>query len=223
VDQTAASAGAGLIDPEFTAYPLRELAAVAAAAEAVEVARVAAALSAERRPRISGTRWKPSAARRPTRSAARSTAARASLRWAANTLTTNGVSRTRQLTVIAVSRRGDGASAGVVSRAGVRDDQITDLVRAAEQAAADGSPAPDAQPLTAPGSTALGSTGRSGSAGWDEPVTGTGIGVFGSFAPALGTAFSLAASGGRKLYGFAEHSVTSTFLGSSSGLRLPGF
>jgi predicted Zn-dependent protease len=144
----------------------------------------------------------------------------ANLRWAANTLTTNGVSRSRQLTVIAIRRRGDGASAGVVSRSGVRDDQITDLVREAEQAAADGSPAADAQPLTAPGRLAAGSAGRSGSAGWDDPVTGTGIGVFSSFAPALGAAFNVAASGGRKLYGFAEHSLTSTFLGSSSGLRL---
>ena len=41
----------------------------------------------------------------------------ANLRWAGNTLTTNGVSRSRQLTVIAVDRRGDGAAAGVVSRA----------------------------------------------------------------------------------------------------------
>jgi predicted Zn-dependent protease len=144
----------------------------------------------------------------------------ANLRWAANTLTTNGVSRSRQLTVIAISRGGDGASAGVVSRAGVRDDQITDLVREAERAAADGTPAPDAQPLAAPGSLAAGSAGRSASAGWDEPVAGTGIGVFRSFAPALGDAFSAAAAGRRKLYGFAEHSVTSTFLGSSSGLRL---
>src|SRR6185312_4272807 len=32
--------------------------------------------------------------------------------------------------------------------------------------------------------------------------------------------FGAAASGGRKLYGFAEHSLTSLFLGSSSGLRL---
>jgi predicted Zn-dependent protease len=144
----------------------------------------------------------------------------ANLRWAANTLTTNGVSRSRQLTVIAIRRRGDGASAGVVSRSGVRDDQITDLVREAEQGAADGSPAADAQPLTAPGRLAAGSVGLSGSAGWDDPVTGTGIGAFSSFAPALGAAFNVAASGGRKLYGFAEHSLTSTFLGSSSGLRL---
>ena len=36
----------------------------------------------------------------------------ANLRWAGNTLTTNGVSRSRQLTVIAVDRRADG-TAGV--------------------------------------------------------------------------------------------------------------
>ena len=51
----------------------------------------------------------------------------ANLRWAGNTLTTNGVSRSRQLTVIAVVRRGDGAAVGVVSRAGVRAEQIEDV------------------------------------------------------------------------------------------------
>jgi len=35
-----------------------------------------------------------------------------------------------------------------------------------------------------------------------------------------GMAFGQAAAGGRRLYGFAEHVVTSTFLGSSAGLRL---
>ena len=47
----------------------------------------------------------------------------ANLRWAGNTLTTNGVSQSRRLTVIAVRRKGDEAAAGVVSRSGVRDDQ----------------------------------------------------------------------------------------------------
>ena len=37
----------------------------------------------------------------------------ANLRWAGNTLTTNGVSRSRQLTVIAISKRADGTSAGL--------------------------------------------------------------------------------------------------------------
>jgi len=40
----------------------------------------------------------------------------ANLRWAGNTLTTNGVSRSRQLTVIAIDRRGDGAASGIVSQ-----------------------------------------------------------------------------------------------------------
>jgi predicted Zn-dependent protease len=141
-------------------------------------------------------------------------ASSANLRWAGNTLTTNGVSRTRQLTVIAITRRGDDAAAGVVSRAGVRADQVADVVRAAEQAAADSMPAQNALPLVPPASAGP------GTAGWDEPVTGTGIGVFNAFAPALGEAFSAAASAGRKLYGFAEHSLTCTFLGTSSGLRL---
>jgi len=138
----------------------------------------------------------------------------ANLRWAGNTLTTNGVSRTRQLTVIAIARRGDATAAGVVSRAGVRDDQIADVVRAAERAAADSIPADDALPLVTPDAAAT------GSAGWDGPVTSTGIGVFRSFAVALGEAFGAAAAAGRKLYGFAEHSLTCTFLGTSSGLRL---
>jgi predicted Zn-dependent protease len=138
--------------------------------------------------------------------------AAANLRWAANSLTTNGVSRSRQLTVIAIDRSGDAARVGVISRAGVRDEQIPDIVAEAEQAAADAEPAQDAGPLV----TAAESAGH----GWDDPPAATEIGVFGSFAPDLGNAFAAAASGGRKLYGFAEHLMTSTFLGSSAGLRL---
>jgi predicted Zn-dependent protease len=147
----------------------------------------------------------------------------ANLRWAGNTLTTNGVSRSRQLTVIAISPQGGGASVGVVSRAGVRDDQIEDVVRAAEKSAADSSPAEDARPLLGAGDRqAFGGDGKAGSGqvGWDDPPASTGIGVFSDFAPALGAAFSAAASGGRKLYGFAEHEMRSTFLGTSAGLRL---
>jgi len=44
--------------------------------------------------------------------------------------------------------------------------------------------------------------------------------VFGGFAGELGQAFATAAAAGRKLYGFAEHSMASTFLGTSAGLRL---
>ena len=138
----------------------------------------------------------------------------ANLRWAGNSLTTNGVSRSRQLTVIAISRSADESRAGVVSRAGVRGDQIADIVAEAEAAAAEASPADDAQPLVTPAADAA------ATAGFGLPPEATQIGVFAGFAADLGTAFATAASGGRKLYGFAEHQLTSTYLGTSAGLRL---
>ncbi|HEY7429289.1 MAG TPA: metallopeptidase TldD-related protein [Streptosporangiaceae bacterium] len=146
----------------------------------------------------------------------------ANLRWAGNTLTTNGVTRSRQLTVIAISRSPSGTSAGVVSRTSVRDDQIEETVRAAEKAASEGSPAEDAQPLLRPGSPEAfsGPDAPDGQLGWQDQAAGTEVGVFRSFAGALGEAFESAAAGGRRLYGYAEHKMTSTFLGTSTGLRL---
>ncbi|PZG38080.1 peptidase [Spongiactinospora gelatinilytica] len=131
----------------------------------------------------------------------------ANLRFAGNTLTTNGVARSARLTVISVSGQG----VGVVSRAGVRsEERLADVVAAADAAARDAQPAEDARPLV---------DSRS-SGDWAEPATVTSIGVFNELAPALGEAFATAESGGRRLYGFAEHTLTSTFVGSSSGLRV---
>jgi predicted Zn-dependent protease len=140
----------------------------------------------------------------------------ANLRWARNSLTTNGISASRRLTVIAITGEGTQARAGVVARSGVSNEQVRDLVAEAEKAAAESSPADDAQPLVTPAQSGAGNHGP----GWDEPPGRTEIGVLRGFAGALGDAFGAAASGGRKLYGFAEHSLTSLFLGSSSGLRL---
>jgi predicted Zn-dependent protease len=131
----------------------------------------------------------------------------ANLRFAGNTLTTNGVARSARLTVISIA----GSGVGVVSRAAVRDEQIADVVEAADAAARDAAPAEDARELAA---------GDGGGAGWDDPVEPTTIEVFRGFAPALGDAFAAAEAGGRRLYGFAEHTLTTTFLGSSRGLRL---
>jgi predicted Zn-dependent protease len=139
----------------------------------------------------------------------------ANLRWAGNTLTTNGVSATRQLTVIAIERRADGVRAGVMSRAGVRPDQIEDVVRAAEQAAADGTPAEDAAEVTGDGNHA-----SFCSEAWEAAARATDISVLRDFATALGETMRGAQAAGRKLYGFAEHEMTSTFLGTSAGLRV---
>ncbi|MFI6316038.1 metallopeptidase TldD-related protein [Nonomuraea sp. NPDC050556] len=131
----------------------------------------------------------------------------ANLRFAGNTLTTNGVSQSTRLTVISIV----GGATGVVSRTSVRDEQFPDVVAAADAAAREAQPAEDAMPLV---------EGGVPSAHWAYPVFPTDIGVFSGFAPALGESFAAAEAGGRRLYGFAEHLLTSTFVGTSAGVRL---
>ncbi len=140
----------------------------------------------------------------------------ANLRWAGNTLTTNGVAATRSLTVISVDRRADGtAGVGMVARSGVLPGQEEDLVREAEKAAADAAPAEDATGLV-PGE----GTFRSSSDDlWSSSAAVTDFGVFRSFSARLGDTLRSAEAAGRKLYGFAEHGLTSTFVGTSAGVR----
>ena len=135
----------------------------------------------------------------------------ANLRWATNTLTTNGVTRGRQLTVIATVDGATGTAAGVVSGTVSSTEEVEALVRRAEEAAGAGTAAEDAQPLV---------PGREPSATWAEPPAETSIGVFGSFAVSLGQAFERSRAEGRLLFGYAEHEQRTTYLGSSTGLRL---
>ncbi|MET9933274.1 MULTISPECIES: metallopeptidase TldD-related protein [unclassified Streptomyces] len=135
----------------------------------------------------------------------------ANLRWAGNALTTNGVTRGRTLTVIATVDGAQGTASGVVSRSAVTVDDLEPLVRAAEAAARSAGPAEDAQPLV---------EGVPASPDFTDAPAETSSAVFGDFAPALGEAFARARAGGRELYGFANHELTSTYLGTSTGLRL---
>jgi predicted Zn-dependent protease len=138
----------------------------------------------------------------------------ANLRWAGNTLTTNGVAATRSLTVIAIDRRSDGtAGVGTVTRSGVTQGQVEDLVREAEKAAADASAAQDAADLVTRDAAAR------DAGGWSAAPSATDFGVFRSFSTQLGDTLRAAEAAGRKLYGFAEHGVSSTFLGTSAGVR----
>jgi predicted Zn-dependent protease len=107
----------------------------------------------------------------------------------------------------------------VVSRAGVRADQIEDVVREAEHAAAESTPAEDASELIEAGQPdSFGTNG--GQPGWDLQPGRTEIAVLRDFAAALGQTMRAAEAAGRKLYGFAEHQMESAFLGTSAGLRL---
>lgn len=135
----------------------------------------------------------------------------ANLRWARGALTTNGVTRGRTLTVIATVDGAQGTAAGVVSRGAVTAEELEPLVRAAEAAARDAGPAEDAQPLVA---------GVAPAPEFTDPPAETSSEVFADFAPALGEAFAVSRAGGRELYGFAQHSMTSHYLGTSTGLRL---
>ena len=139
----------------------------------------------------------------------------ANLRWANNTVTTNGEMRSRRLAVISFVDGSAGMAAGVVEHSSSSLDDLADLVAASEQAARDAGPADDDAPLVEPGPEASAATGP-----WAQDPDATSIAVFARFAPALGEAFGRAKAAGQLLFGFAEHIVTSTYLGSSTGLRL---
>jgi predicted Zn-dependent protease len=134
----------------------------------------------------------------------------ANLRWAGNSLTTNGSMRSRQVVVISFVDGGAGMAAGTVARTGNPD--IATLVAASEQAARDAGPAEDAVPLI--------SDPPPGAGDWSAEPAQTSIEVFRDFAPQLGVAFGAARDRDELLFGFAEHQMASTYLGSSTGLRL---
>lgn len=137
----------------------------------------------------------------------------ANLRWANNTLTTNGVMHGLSVTVVSFVATTGGIATGSVTGSATTQAQVTDLVAAADAAARASGPADDAHPL-------LTGTDAAPSADWDDAPVPTDIHVYDAFAPALGEAFGRATSGDRILYGFVNHEVTTTYLGSSTGLRL---
>jgi predicted Zn-dependent protease len=132
------------------------------------------------------------------------------LRWALNSLTTNGQMRSRSMTVIATSDGSDGTRAGVVTRAITSLDEVADLVRAAEDAGREATPADDASPLIEP---------YENDDDWDADPAVTSVSVFDEFAAGLGAQFDRWRADDRLLFGFAEHEMTSYFLGTSTGLR----
>jgi len=126
----------------------------------------------------------------------------ASLRWANSTMTTNGVSTSRTWAVVSVI----GTSVGVVSSTSVDTTDIAAVVRSSEDAARAAGPARDAAPLV---------SGHTAEPTWDDPVAHTEIEVFTQLARELAAGFA----GTDVLYGFAQHQLATTWLGSSTGLR----
>jgi predicted Zn-dependent protease len=130
----------------------------------------------------------------------------ANLRWANNTLTTNGVMHAVEVTVIAFQGAGNASVSGTAASR----ERVAALVEKADAAAALADPAEDRAELIA----------GDAASDWDDAPGETSIQVFEAFAAQLGEAFGQADSAGRILYGFVSHEVTTTYLGSSTGLRL---
>ena len=71
----------------------------------------------------------------------------ANLRWANNTLTTNGAMRGLDIAVVSFVRRAGGPATGSMSGSATTVDQVEALVAAADAAAREADPASDAQDL----------------------------------------------------------------------------
>lgn len=131
----------------------------------------------------------------------------ASLRWAGNSMTTNGSSVSRHWAVVSVFREGPNlARVGTIASTSVDPGDIEAVVRASEAAARDAEPARDAMPLLEPDAA---------DDDWTAPAGGTGIEVFTDLAEGLAAGFDSA----DRLYGFAHHQMHTTWLGTSTGIR----
>jgi len=138
----------------------------------------------------------------------------ANIRWANNTVTTNGVAQELSWFVVAVVGGAAATVAGSASDA-ASAESVGAVVSAAHDAAVAASrlgPARDAQPLVEPTSGVAGDFA-------DGPAD-TSFAVFDSLLTGLAEAFPAARATDQVLYGFVDHNVTTTYLGSSTGLRL---
>lgn len=132
--------------------------------------------------------------------------ATASLRWAGNSMTTNGESYGRDTTVISIVRHGNRAHVGAVKSSEVDPAAISALVAASQEAARSAPEARDSAAALPGGETPV---------DWDAAVPDTGTDVFADVARGLASAFRSV----DRLYGYARHELETTFLGTSNGLR----
>lgn len=130
----------------------------------------------------------------------------ASLRWAGNSMTTNGESVSRSTTVISIVRQGNSARVGSVRSSEVEPAAIGALVAASQDAAVAAPEARDSAPPLPPTDTP---------GDWELPVPATGAEVFAGVAGSLARGFR----GEDALYGFARHVLETTFVATSTGLR----
>lgn len=131
------------------------------------------------------------------------------LRWAANQLTTTGTTTTASLGVVAVQDSAGGRAYGGLTRQVAGPDDVDRLVADAVAAARRSGPAEDAAPLVR------------------GPVSGDFAEVpdeasperLATTAAALGRLFAESEAAGREMFGFAEHTTSTTWTATSTGTR----
>lgn len=131
------------------------------------------------------------------------------LRFANNTTTTNGVRRRREVSVAVFADDRSGVGVGIASRSGAPD--LEALVAEARARAREAGPAEDAAPLIEGVPPALDFT---------EPPATTDFAQLGPLVSELSTAFQDASAVRHLLAGFASHEVTTTYLGTTRGVRV---
>ena len=139
------------------------------------------------------------------------TSSRADLRWARTTLTTNGQSRGTELTLVGFRAVGEGMATATLSASAPGPAELDDLAAGVARALATAPPAPDAFSLVEP-------TGPAAQH-WSEPTQYTSSAALEPLAKPLGEMFERSKADEVELFGYAEHSLTTTWLASSSGLR----
>ena len=134
----------------------------------------------------------------------------ANLRWASSTLTTNGVIQERNVTVIAFVAINGAMASGAVTRTNVDENDFDALLSEAKAAALASGPAEDFAPLAR--DVEFGN--------WSASHTPTGPDVFSTFAPDLGEMMRRSQSDSIELFGYAEHTHQTIWVGSKGGMRL---
>ncbi|CAB4661148.1 unannotated protein [freshwater metagenome] len=134
----------------------------------------------------------------------------ANLRWASSTLTTNGVIQERSVTVIAFVAVGGSMASGGVTRTNIDEGDIDSVLSEAKAAALAAGEAEDFAPLAK--DVSFGN--------WSAPHIPTGPEVFSTFAPDLGEMMHRSKSDAIELFGYAEHTHETLWVGSKGGMRL---
>lgn len=131
------------------------------------------------------------------------------LRWAANQLTTTGTTTTASLGVVAVQDSADGRAYGGLTRQVATAEDVDALVADAVAAARRAGPAEDAAELV---------RGPVSSDFADEPEDASPRRLAAT-AASLGALFARAEAEQQEMFGFAEHTVSTTWTATSAGTR----